>query len=280
MSGLEQLTRKIAVVTGGASGIGKGIAVKLIEAGMQVVIADVEPGALERTAREIGAVPVQTDVSSAESVAALAVETIRQFGAVHVLVNNAGVGSIATVEKMTLSDWKWMIGVNLWGVIHGIDAFLPLLRGNPEGGHLVNTASLGGLATMPEMGGYSVTKFGVVALSETLAIELAAEGSKVGVTVLCPGTVRTNIATSKRNRPGALGEGGLVDYDLENSEYGATVRWIDPEDVGEIVVAAIRRGDLYALTHPEAYPIIAVRHGQIGEAFTTASAALGISIEG
>jgi NAD(P)-dependent dehydrogenase (short-subunit alcohol dehydrogenase family) len=272
MSKLEQLSGKVAVVTGGASGIGKGIARRLMAQGMRVVIADVERAALDRTAAEIGAVAVLTDVSSRESVQALADEVLRRFGAVDVVCNNAGVGSMAHIAEMKTSDWTWLINVNLWGVIHGVDVFLPILSRNEGGGHIVNTASIGGLSTMPGLGAYCATKFAVVGLSETLAQELAGAGSKVGVTILCPGPVRTNIKASARNRPASLARGGLVDTDLEKTEVGARVRWLEPDEAGDIVVRAIRRGDLYAFTHPEMKSNITDRHRVIEEAFDTAAA--------
>jgi len=262
---MKELKGKVAVVTGGASGIGRGIAKQLIGAGAQVAIADIEAGALARTAEEIGASPIQADVSNADSVARLAREMQRQFGTVHIVCNNAGVGSIAAISAMKLTDWQWLLNVNLWGVIHGIHAFLPILKANADGGHIVNTSSIGGHVTMPGLGGYSVTKFGVLALSEALAQELAAEGSQVGVTVLCPGTVRTNIGRSQRNRPASL-SGALVDVDLQQSEMGADMRWIEPEEVGAVVVRAIRNGDLYAFTHPDQKAPILERHQRIADA--------------
>lgn len=273
MSAFQNLNGKVAVVTGGASGIGRGIATRLVEQDMQVVIADIERGALEDTAREIGATPLRTDVSDLASVQRLAEETIDRFGAVHLVCNNAGIGSIARIADMTPKDWQWLINVNLWGVIHGIHAFLPHLKANPDGGHIVNTSSMGGLAAMATLGGYAVTKFGVVALSETLAIELAEEGSNVGVTVLCPGTVRTNISKSARNRPEGL-EGGLTDVDLFDTEFGAMMRWIDPVDVGDVVVRAIKRGELYAFTHPEMGGPIEERHRAISAGLAAAAAEL------
>jgi NAD(P)-dependent dehydrogenase (short-subunit alcohol dehydrogenase family) len=272
MSKLEQLSGKVAVVTGGASGIGKGIARRLIAQGMRVVIADVERGALERASVEIGAAAVLTDVSSRESVQALADEVLRRFGRVDVVCNNAGVGSMANIAAMKTSDWTWFLNVNLWGVIHGIDVFLPILSRNEGGAHIVNTASVGGLSTMSGLGGYCATKFAVVGLSETLAQELAESGSKVGVTILCPGPVRTNIKASTRNRPASLAQGGLVDTDLEATEIGARVRWLDTDEVGDLVVRAIRRGDLYAFTHPEMKSGVADRHRRIEEAFDAAAA--------
>ncbi len=274
MSGLEQLGGKVAVVTGGASGIGKGVSQRLIAQGMKVVIADVEQGSLEKTAAEIGATGIRVDVSDIDSVQALAAQVRDRFGGVHVICNNAGVGSLARIADMKVSDWRWMVGVNLWGVIHGVTAFLPMLLANPDGGHIVNTASVGGLVTMPGLGPYSVTKFGVVALSEALAQEMALDGSKVGVTVLCPGPVRTNIKSSSRNRPAALSGGALTDVDLETSDDMVQSRWIDPLEVGDIVVRAIRRGDLYAFTHPEMAPAIEGRQAAIAEALRAGAADL------
>ena len=273
MGGISDLAGKTAVVTGGASGIGLGIARQLRAEGMQVVIADIEPGALEAAAAQIGATGVVTDVASLASVEALAAETIRRFGAVHVVCNNAGVGSGARVADMKPADWDWILGVNLLGVIHGVQAFLPLLSANPEGGHMVNTASMSGLRVRPGAGGYAVTKFGIVALTETLAMELAADGSKVGVSVLCPGMVRTNIKASTRNRPNDLAGGALADYDIETTELGARMRWLDPDEVGRITVRAIRRGDLYAITHPEQVGEIEERHRRLEAAFREAASA-------
>ena len=184
MSAFADLEGKVAVVTGGASGIGKGIAEALKNQGVELVIADIEDGALQRTAKELGATGIQTDVSSAESVGALATEVVERFGTAHVLVNNAGIGPMGRIADLTLDDWKWMIGVNLWGVIHGIHAFLPILKSNEEGGHVVNTSSMAGLVGMPGLGSYTLTKYGVLGLTEVLAKELEEDGSKVGATVL------------------------------------------------------------------------------------------------
>jgi NAD(P)-dependent dehydrogenase (short-subunit alcohol dehydrogenase family) len=259
MTAFTQFRGRTAVVTGGASGLGKGIARALIAEGMRVVLADIEAAALERTASELGATGLVTDVSDSASVQALADEVRRRFGAVHLVCNNAGVGSIGRLADLTLEDWRWMIGVNLWGVIHGVHSFLPLLRANPDGGHILNTASVGGFVTMPGLGAYTVTKHAVVALSETLAQELAEARLPIGVTVLCPGPTRTNIKASSRNRPPSRGRRGLEDVDLEATEFGASARWIEPDEVGRIVVEALRSGALYAFTHPEQMDAVAQR---------------------
>jgi NAD(P)-dependent dehydrogenase (short-subunit alcohol dehydrogenase family) len=276
MSGLPDLAGKIAVVTGGASGIGKGIATRLAAEGARVIIADIQRDALEATAAELGVVGVQTDVSDAASVENLAREAVEMYGTVHVVCNNAGIGPLAPVKDLTLDDWRWMLGVNLWGVIHGVHTFLPILSANPDGGHIVNTASMAGLVAHSRLGAYSTAKYGVVALTEVLAEELAADGSRVGVSVLCPGTVHTNIGTSSRNRPADLGDAGFKDVDIE-LEDNPRYRWIYPEQAGQVVVRAIKRGDLYALTHPDWYPQVAERHQAIAEAFAEQAAAAGFS---
>jgi NAD(P)-dependent dehydrogenase (short-subunit alcohol dehydrogenase family) len=266
VSGLPDLAGKVAVVTGGASGIGKGIAAQLVAEGARVVIADVQRDAMEAAAAEIGAVGVPTDVSDPSSVDALAAAVLDRYGAVHVICNNAGIGPLAPIADLTLDDWRWMIGVNLWGVIHGVHTFLPILKRNRDGGHIVNTASMAGLVAGPRLGAYAAAKYGVVGLSEVLAAELAADNSRVGVSVLCPGTVHTNIGTSSRNRPADLPDAGFKDIDIE-LEDNPRYRWIYPADAGAVVVRAIKRGDLYALTHPDWYPMVAERHEAITEAF-------------
>jgi NAD(P)-dependent dehydrogenase (short-subunit alcohol dehydrogenase family) len=276
VSGIAELSGKVAVVTGGASGIGAGIARQLVAEGMKVVIADIEQGPLDEAAAAMGATGVRTDVSDADSVQALADAAVAQHGAVHLVVNNAGVGPFADIVDLKLSDWRWVLEVNLFGVIHGVQAFLPLLLANAEGGHVVNTASLAGLATLPGGAAYSVSKHGIVSLTEILAAEMAMAGGKVGASVLVPGTVRSNIASSSRNRPEGAAEGGLKDVDLESSETGAAMRWLDPDDVGRMVVQGIKAGDLYIVTHPETWPMVKQRHDGIEAAFTAASAAQAV----
>ena len=242
------------MVTGGGSGIGRALATAFVHAGMNVVIADVEEAPLEAAAAELGAIGIRTDVADADEVAALADATIDRFGAVHVVCNNAGVGGGGRIRDLTLNDWKWVIDVNLWGVIHGLHAFLPHLLVNDDGGHIVNTASVAGLIAGPGIGPYNAAKSGVVAISETLAAELAADGSRVGVSVLCPGYVKTNIFSSQRNRPDALRN---LDKKTEarsaNREIIESVlaTGIDPSVVADRVVDAIRTDRFWVLTHPE-----------------------------
>ncbi|MGW3471709.1 SDR family NAD(P)-dependent oxidoreductase [Saccharopolyspora sp. NPDC000995] len=266
MSAYPNLRGKVAVVTGGASGIGKGTAQQLLAEGMQVVIADIERDVLDKTAKEIGAVGIHTDVSDLESVQALASSVIDRFGTAHVVFNCAGIGPIARIADMKIEDWHWMLGVNLYGVIHGVQTFLPILEANEDGGHIVNTASIFGMFTASPLGAYSVSKFGVVALTETLAAELEQDGSKVGATVLCPSTVLTNVGSSTRNRPERYAGGALTDFELTEEEFQAH-RWLTPEEAGAVVVRAIKAGDLHACTHQESRPLIEERHQRIAEAF-------------
>lgn len=261
----------MAVVTGGASGIGRAMAARFAAEGMHVVIADVEADALAATADELGVVGVRTDVTDAASVAALAEATLDRFGAVHVVCNNAGVGGGGLIKDLTLNDWRWVIDVSLWGVIHGVHAFLPHLLRNADGGHIVNTASVAGLVAGPGIGPYNAAKYGVVAISETLAAELAGEDAKVGVSVLCPGLVRTNIFTSQRNRPAALrnvtkktaarAANQQITDDLK-------AQGIDPAIVAGRVFDAIRSNTFWIITHPEHLPAVAQRWARIEAAGT------------
>lgn len=262
---MTSIQGRVAVVTGGASGIGRGIAEALIEEGATVVIADVQQDALDATAAEIGATGIRVDVTDLASVEALAAETVDRFGSVGIVVNNAGVGPLARVADLTAADWKFMIDVNLWGVINGTTAFLPLLRANADGGHIVNTGSMASFAPMAGGGAYNVTKFGVAALTETLALELAEDGVDVHVTLLAPGTVRTNIKNSLRNRPDSLA-GGLQDVDISEG-VAAGLRWIDPIDAGRITTRAIQNNDLYALTHPDWHHLVKRRTDALDAAF-------------
>src|SRR5688572_16205120 len=201
----------VAVVTGAGSGIGAALAAAFGAEGGRVMIADVEAGSLERVDASLQAIGIETlvvptDVSDAGAVSRLARATLDRFGRVDVVCNNPGVSTFNLLADQTLDDWRWVIGVNLWGVIHGIQTFLPILRAQGTPAHIVNTASVPGpWIGVPFIGPSAVSKVGVVSVSETLRDELRAEGSAIGVSVLCPGSVSTNVMESERNRPAAMG---------------------------------------------------------------------------
>jgi len=271
---VDELAGKVAVITGGASGIGRAMAERFAAEGMRIVLADVERPVLEQTATELrdaGAevLAVPTDVSVAAEVAALAAVTLAHFGDVHLLCNNAGVGSRGLpIVELPLADFEWVVGVNLFGVVHGLQAFLPHLVAN-DVGHIVNTASTSGLYYLPRMGPYNATKAAVVALSETLRFELAAEGSHVGVSVLCPSWTRTNISTSDRNRPERFAYTLDSDQMAQAAEYKARRRQqvatlaLEPSAVAEQVCEAVKQDRFYVLTHPESVAVFAERAERI-----------------
>jgi NAD(P)-dependent dehydrogenase (short-subunit alcohol dehydrogenase family) len=267
----QDFAGKVAVITGGASGIGLGIATEMAARGARVVIADIEADALASAAVTIGATGIQTDVTDQDSVQALADETVARMGRVDVVCNNAGIGPMAMIADMTPSDWRWIIDVNLYGVIHGIHAFLPKLRANADGGFILNTASIAGLAAgMPGLGAYCVTKFGVVALTECLRAELVMANSAIGAGVLLPGPVRSNIGKSKRNRPATLGDGALADVELDDvaEEFGRAIPWLSPQEAGRIAADGIRDRHLYVPTHPQMFDAVGARHDAIAAAFS------------
>jgi NAD(P)-dependent dehydrogenase (short-subunit alcohol dehydrogenase family) len=255
---MRELRDKVAVVTGGASGIGRAMVDRFVADGMKVVVADVEPTALAATERELAGaghavLAVPTDVSKPGDVETLAERTLARFGKVHVLCNNAGVSVGGPMWEHTLDDWRWVLGVNLWGVIYGVRTFVPIMLRQNEPAHVVNTASLAGLSSNPFLGVYNVTKHGVVTLSETLAQELALVGAPVKVSVLCPGFVQTKIAESNRNRPPDLADGAArVRPDaFEQMVRAAIAAGMPAADVGALVAAAIREERFYVLPHPE-----------------------------
>src|SRR3989440_6597694 len=206
---MKDFQGKVAVVTGAASGIGRALGGKCAALGMKVVLADVEESALKQPEEELqgsGAqvLAMRTDVSQADEVEVLAKITFETYGAVHLLFNNAGVGAGTTVWESSLADWQWVLGVNLWGVIHGVHFFVPHMLAQDSEGHIVNTASSAGLVASSGLGMYKVSKHAVVTLSETLALDLAARGAKLKASVLCPEWVNTRIVDAERNRPLAL----------------------------------------------------------------------------
>ncbi len=256
---MEQLSGKVAVITGSASGIGLAVAERLAAEGMKLVLADVERQPLEAVASrlesggaEVLAVP--TDVADAEQMDALGEKTLERFGAVHLVHNNAGVAGGGTMWELTTKDWEFVLRPNLWGVIHGIRVFVPHFVRQNEG-HVVNTASMAGLISVPGMGPYNVTKHAVVPLSETLYGELQAAGSDVGVSVLCPGFVNTRIGESDRNRPAELRNPGDAEPTPEEREQRRKMasqlmaNAMAPAEVASKVHDAIRSRRFYILTH-------------------------------
>ncbi|RKU25037.1 3-oxoacyl-ACP reductase [Candidatus Poribacteria bacterium] len=256
--------KRVAVVTGAASGIGRGMAERFAAEGMAVVLADIEEKPLEKLETELtrkGAtiLSVRTDVSKSEEVENLAEQTYHAFGHVHILCNNAGVVCSRPIWEHTIEDWQWVLGVNLWGVIHGIRAFVPRMLSQNTKCHIVNTASILGMVKGPGEGIYKVTKHGVVVLSETLADELAQKNSEIQVHVLCPGWVRTGILESDRNRPDKQQNhkvesiGGISNAQLE-MEAG-----MSPEEVADHVYKAIQTSTFYIFTHPEQKALVQER---------------------
>jgi len=264
---MKDVKDKVAVVTGAASGIGRGMAEVFAGAGMKVVLSDIEQPALERTCAALRASgaevhAVVTDVARSEQVEQLAEQALNRYGAVHVLCNNAGVGGGGGGPSWTssLKDWQWVLGVNLMGVVHGIRTFLPIMIQQGTEAHIVNTASLAGLVP-GMMTLYCTTKFAVVGLSESIHLELTRGGLKPRISVLCPGWVDTNILDSQRNRPAELAN----DAPAPVTPVGEAIRdWVgeqlrsglSPRAVGEQVLAAIREERFYILTHPAEMPAI------------------------
>jgi NAD(P)-dependent dehydrogenase (short-subunit alcohol dehydrogenase family) len=256
---------QVGVITGGASGIGRAMALDLARRGLHVVLADIEPQPLARTAEEVAALgvsvlPLRTDVSQLASVQALAEAAYGRFEAVHVVCNNAGVSVGGPIHEARHEDWQWAIGVNLWGVIHGVEAFVPRMVAGGQAGHVVNTASMAGLIASAGLGIYNTTKYAVVGLSETLAKDL--RDTAIGVSVLCPMGVQTRIRESERNRPTQYG--ARYSQRLQPDLLG---RWIAPEEVSALVMAAIEQGRLYVPTHYEGREFWDRRAQRIHDAF-------------
>jgi NAD(P)-dependent dehydrogenase (short-subunit alcohol dehydrogenase family) len=254
---MDPFAGRVAVVTGGGGGIGAALADAFVLRGARIVLADLAEEAVFEVARRLTArgaevLAVPTDVTRLEQVRALADAAVGRFGAVHIVCNNAGVATFGEIATATHADWEFTMSVNFWGVVHGIEAFLPRLLAQADGGHIVNTASMAGLVGMQWLGIYSASKFAVVGLSEALHRELADRG--IGVTVLCPMIVRTNInENSVRRRPESLRNPGEPVVPPAEAMSGSV---IEPEEVARRVLRAIERRDLYVLTHPEQREIL------------------------
>ena len=265
---MKNLKNKVAVITGGASGMGLAFAHRFAAAGMSVAIADIEEAALTTAVAELTAAGAEVfgglcDVSDIDSFRRFAADADAALGPAQVVCLNAGVAGSGDMVDLTMADWNWLLGVNLWGVIHGIRVFVPLMieQGGPA--HVVNTASMAGLISVPYLAAYNVSKHGVVTLSETLHRDLQLGGhADIGVSVLCPGLVMTNIFESQRNRPDELADGeearglsALVGGDGDGAAtedaIGAFGQILSPDDVGAAVVDAVREDRFYILTHPD-----------------------------
>ncbi|MGZ4691355.1 MAG: SDR family NAD(P)-dependent oxidoreductase [Acidimicrobiia bacterium] len=264
---MDDLAGKVAVVTGGASGIGFGMAEAFAAEGMKVVLADIEEAALAEAAEKLRAsgadvLDVVTDVSVEDQMIDLATNTYTHFGTAHIVCNNAGVGGGGgLIWEIPQSSWDWTFGVNFWGVLHGIRAFTPRLIEQGEG-HIINTASIAGLKALPFMSPYTATKHAVVGISEALAVELVMSGSPVKVSVLCPGFIRTRLLESERNWPSALGDAPQI----EDSPVGDLVRGLieggkEPSYLAERIVAAVRSETFFILSD-DAHARVPIARGE------------------
>lgn len=269
---MQDFEGKVAVVTGGASGIGLAMATRFAAEGMRLVLADIEEAVLEEAAtglREGGAevLTVQTDCGDAASMDNLGERSLEHYGSVHIVCNNAGVGARGTMWELGVNDWEFVLRVNLWGVIHGVRVFAPHLVEQDEG-HIVNTGSMAGLVSVSGTGPYNVSKHGVVTLSETLYGELQDAGSNVGVSVLCPGIIRTNLRNSERNRPEHLRDldpEAVKERTQSTPGFSETVRLqaLPAEWAAECVFEGIKANRFYILTHDDHEGQIPRRHDAI-----------------
>lgn len=258
---MQDFAGKVAVITGAASGIGKALTEKCIAEGMHVVMADIEEAALEQTAAELQAttnnqvLPIVTNVAIEAELRKVLSEAVETLGGVHLLFNNAGVGGGGNAWNATQKDWDWVLGVNLWSVIYGLRVFIPQMLAQAEPCHIVNTASVAGLIGGSTNALYSVTKHGVVALTENLYVDLEAENAQIGCSVLCPGFVNTNIFNSSRNRPSELANEAEPPAPTAEDEARMAMfqeilrQGMQPAEIAEIVFDAIRNDRLYILTH-------------------------------
>ena len=252
---MKDVKNKVAFITGGASGVGLGMAKVFSEAGMKVMIADIRREFLDEAMETLGqnnrkVQSIQVDITDRQALARAAEATVETFGRVHILCNNAGINIFKSVEDTTYSDWDWIVGINLTGVFNGVKAFVPHIRAHNEGGHIVNTASMAALVAGPNAGAYTATKFGVRGLSESLRLSLAKYN--IGVSVLCPGLVNSRIYKTEELRPKTFyGDDYNVDTEFMQRLEQVHQIGMDPVEVGEKVLRGIQRNDLFILSHPD-----------------------------
>jgi NAD(P)-dependent dehydrogenase (short-subunit alcohol dehydrogenase family) len=272
MTAMDPFKDRVAVITGGAGGIGMAMARAFAARGAKIVLADLDEPALGAAVRELEksgaqAFGVPTDVSKPASVEALAEATLRRFGAAHIVCNNAGIATFGPIAKSTRKDWEFTMNVNFWGVVNGVQTFVPRLIDQGQGGHVINTASMAGLVGMRWLGVYCASKFAVVGLTESLFVELRDQG--IGASVLCPMVVATNInANSLRMRPAELRNPAGSDIPQTGGDAPPLVGGtIQPEELARRVVRAVERRELYILTHPEQREILKRRGARLDAAF-------------
>jgi NAD(P)-dependent dehydrogenase (short-subunit alcohol dehydrogenase family) len=269
---MKDVKGKVAFITGGASGMGLGMARAFAAAGMKVMIADIELAAAQRAADELTAkghqaACVQVDVGKLESVQAAAKKTIDTFGKVHVLCNNAGVAVGGYSESCSIRNWNWVVDVNMWGVVYGLQAFVPLILSHGEGGHVMSTASMAGMIGLRGAGPYNATKFAVVGIMETFAADHRKDN--IGASVLCPGVVATNIGNSARNRPEQYG--GVVKPNPRDRTAEMLAKGLDPDIVGKLVLEAIQEDQFYIFTDPGLRNLMEKRSKDILEGYDWAA---------
>jgi NAD(P)-dependent dehydrogenase (short-subunit alcohol dehydrogenase family) len=271
---MQDLEGKVAVVTGGGSGIGRGLAITFANAGMKVAVADVEESRAEEVVAEIRAaggtaIGIGVDVSDRASMRKAADRVYAELGSCDVLCNNAGVITVKRAQEALDSDWDWTLAVNLHGVVNGIQAFLPRMLSSGRGGHIVNTASIAGMFAGATGGliSYTTSKYAVVGLSESLREDLAPDN--IGVSVLCPGGVTTRIMAAGRNRPERFG-GPEEPRRIEGAAPGVQ-QGMDPMDVAALVLRAVKENKLYVFTHPQTRGLVEMRHKDIMDGFDWAA---------
>jgi len=263
---MQDFTGKVAVITGAAGSLGKALAKRFARAGMKLALTDLDAGALADAVSDLkgaGAevIGVRADVRKAADVEALAGRALDAYGGVHVVCNNAGVAPLGAAWESTAADWEWVLGVNLWGVIHGVRVFTPIMLEQGDAGHIVNTASVAGLIAPPGMAAYNVSKHAVVALTESLHHDLVARGAKVRCSVVCPAYFPSGIADSERVRPAELAEPGRAKSAAqraleENLRQAVMAGKLSADDVAAAVLDAVRDERFYVLTHPRIKPAI------------------------